>query len=137
MIKEGRKTFELRRGRVGIVAGDMVFFYATLPVSAIVAAGRVKRVLSASPNTLVRLVGRHSGLSEREMLSYLSGRPLGSAMELSDLVEWRTPIDPALHLANGSAFVPPQSYRYLNVGELKLLSDRLGSAVAIPQVRRE
>lgn len=134
LIAQGRKKFELRRGRVSIRAGDLVFFYATTPLRRIVARARVGRVLIDEPSALLRLTGHAAGLDERGFLGYFEGRSIGSALELRDIVGWPVPLNPEACLSNGAGFVAPQSYRFLSTKELGSLARELELAVSVGSV---
>jgi predicted transcriptional regulator len=85
MIKSGQKKFELRRRAPKEIGRCDLLIYATKPISAVVAVGKIVSVLRGRPNTLWCDIGQFSGCTEEEFFKYFDGVVNGAAMQLSEI----------------------------------------------------
>lgn len=115
-IAAGSKTVELRRRFPLVPAGTWIYFYATLPVGALVGRAQVVEIDEDTPSALW---GRHqgaAGLSRERFDAYFASRDHGYAVRLARF----EPLE-ALDLSGLRAalpgFVAPQSYRYLSTDQ--------------------
>lgn len=109
-IYRGTKKIELRRRRLHINAGDVVWIYEKIPVGAITGNARITGVHVASPKNLWCRFGAVSGLSKAEFFKYFGGLETACVIELAEAHRLRTPLSlAALRTANGS-FQPPQFF---------------------------
>ncbi len=115
-ILDGRKTVELRRQRVGATDGAVVILYATSPVMAVLGTTRLDSVESASPHEIWQRHGPNTSLTRQECLEYLDGCEIASALTLSDATALSAPVL-LRALRATSPFQPPQSYRYVGLGD--------------------
>ena len=108
-IGEGRKKYEFRR-RVFRMEDqvDLVFMYATAPVSKIVGAFMIGRVIHGEPRNVWTKCKKGAGISEEKFFQYFQGVSEAHAIETKDAMTFR-PVDPR-HRA--PTFVPPQSFCY-------------------------
>lgn len=122
-IVSGEKRLEFRRGWAANPV-DLLVIYATAPVQRIVAFAEVGRTIRASKTKLWELARDYGGgISRRKLFAYLEGKPEGVALELTRKLKLSVELDPRSIFGQG--FVPPQSFRYLNQSELKILSKHI------------
>lgn len=115
-ILEGSKKLEFRRRWTNRSVSTLVI-YATAPIKRIVGFAQVAGVTQGTPTELWRLTKRvDGGISKAKLLAYLGGSKKGVAIELRKIRALPGGIDPRMCL--GSAFRPPQSFRYLNKEEV-------------------
>jgi predicted transcriptional regulator len=125
-IVSGEKRFEFRRGWAALPV-DFLVIYATSPVQRIVAIVEVGRTIRGSRSSLWRLArDEGGGISRRKLFAYLAGKKEGVAIELIRRMKLGEALDPLVLF--GEEFRPPQSFRYLNQDELKVLAKQLGGA---------
>lgn len=121
MIIDGRKAFELRRGRSSIRPGDSIYLYSSSPEKRLVASATVRSVVIGSAACVHRTVGSGAGISRRQLFQYCEGSAMATALELEAVRE----CVPALTLVDLRRLIPrfvvPQSYRFLSQSEAWLL----------------
>lgn len=109
-IYRGTKKVELRRRRLHVNAGDVVWIYEKIPVGAITGNASITGVHVASPQKLWCRFGAVSGLSKAEFFKYFGGLETACVIELAEPHKLRTPLSlAALRTANGN-FQPPQFF---------------------------
>jgi predicted transcriptional regulator len=114
LIFDGSKTVELRRICPRISAGDLALVYVSSPIKELQGAFEVGQVISTSPQALWRKVGKQSGISRSEFLSYFQGKAAAHALVIKRV--WKLPLPirlTALRRRKGG-FRPPQNFHYLN-----------------------
>jgi predicted transcriptional regulator len=113
-ILSGRKTFELRRVRPRISAGETILVYASYPVQAILGEFVVSNVIEASPSRLWAITRHRSGLTRRQFREYFQGAHTAYGIEVREVTRLERPValDKIRHTWPG--FRPPQSYMYLS-----------------------
>lgn len=109
-IYGGTKKVELRRRRLHINAGDVVWIYEKMPVGAITGSALITGVHVASPENIWCQFGVVSGLSKAEFFNYLGGLETACVIELAEARKIRTPMSlEAIRTAHGN-FQPPQFF---------------------------
>ena len=117
-IFAGTKTVELRRIRPRVKAGDLVIIYASGSQKALVGAFKIADVVAASPATIWRRYGSKTGVTKCEFDGYFRGLETGFAIEVAQTWRLASPVQLATLRSLQGGFHAPQSYRYLNLGEV-------------------
>lgn len=117
----GTKKVELRRIRPRVEIQGWVLVYVSTPVRAIVGSFRVREVIERSPAALWKEVRDHAGVTRRQFDDYYFGAPKAYGIFLSSVRRFREPIE-LIHLRKlWPGFHPPQSYRYLDLYQARLV----------------
>jgi predicted transcriptional regulator len=82
-ILDGSKTVELRRQRMAIRPGTMIFLYASAPVMSVVGAARLAGIRVGKPEEVWRDFHSHLALSYMEFDNYLTGATQATALQLT------------------------------------------------------
>lgn len=114
-IFEGTKTFELRKVRPKVVAGDLVLVYVTIPRCRLEGAFKVSEVLEMAPAKLWLRVRGKCGVTSTEFNEYYSEKSTAFAIGVTEAWQLETAV--GLNALRKEEIVPPQGYRYLTVGE--------------------
>lgn len=120
----GRKHVELRRRRMNVKVGTIVWIYVKQPVGAIVGSARVSSTHAHSPSALWKMFSSVSGLTRREFFDYFCGVENGFGLGLDEVRKLSEPISlSALRKGGGKHFHPPQFFARLASGSrvLKLV----------------
>jgi len=117
-IFAGTKTVELRRVRPRVKSGDLVIVYASGSRKALVGAFQVADVIAASPASLWRNFGTETGMGKKEFDEYFNGVNTGFAIEVAHTWQLPAPVQLATLRRQRGGFHAPQSYRYLDLGEV-------------------
>jgi predicted transcriptional regulator len=117
-LLSGSKTVEIRRRRVNLTGGAICLLYASTPVRALVGALSIEATDTDRPATLWDRWGENTGLSREEYENYLEGSDRACAIIVSATVVFPQAIQLAELRRRHSAFVTPQSYRFLGTSEL-------------------
>ncbi len=122
-ILRGDKRYEFRKSIFRDRKIGKVYMYSTAPVKKIVGTFRMGRIIEDHPECLWKQLQRFSGLDNAEFFRYFSGIKRGYAIEIANVKEFETPIDPR-DLIPG--FVPPQSFCYMDFSiPLFLIDERI------------
>jgi predicted transcriptional regulator len=122
LILAGTKTVEFRRSWAVQEVGVLVI-YASSPVQKLVAIANVDGVQHLSPTRLWKVSQQcGGGLTQAELKAYYAGKDRGFAVMLGKVKPAHKQADPK-ELFPG--FVPPQSFRYLDEKELRLVESKL------------
>ena len=92
MLVSGCKTVEIRKRAVRAPAGARIWIYATSPRQQVVASARLKATASAAPDEIWRTFGDRSGIDRREFDAYVGDVGLVSALTLTEIDEFDTPL---------------------------------------------
>lgn len=111
-LYSGTKEFELRKTLPKSIP-RRVFLYEVNHVSAVSGHIVLSRVLSASPRTLWRTVGRRATNRDR-FFRYFGNRPTANAFEVRYAVQYSKPIDLSEIKSIQEGFRQPQGFVYLN-----------------------
>ncbi len=118
-IIKGRKSFEFRKSIFKYHPVEMVYLYATKPVSKVVGSFRVGNIICREPKVLWEELGRFSGVSSAEFFGYFKDNDIGFAIEIKDLEVFRRPVNPSLFI---EGFTPPRSFKYID-GQLSCMNE--------------
>jgi predicted transcriptional regulator len=132
-ILHGRKSVELRRGRVGAQAGAAVILYATAPTMAILGTAFIKDVDTAAPSDVWERHCAALDLDHHEFKDYTQGCRVASALVLEQPAQLLAPVHISV-LRSLAPFQPPQSYRYVtdtDPVELRNLSPELSESAQL------
>lgn len=118
-IFAGTKTFELRKVRPKVAAGDLVLVYVTMPRCQLEGAFKVGAVLELPPEKLWLRVRGKCGVSKEEFMSYYAGKNTAFAIGVAEA--WQLETTVGLKDLRTEEILPPQGYRYLTAGETSSL----------------
>jgi predicted transcriptional regulator len=109
-ILSGTKQVELRRRKMNVEEGTIVWLYVKHPVASIVGHAKVKSVHSLAPSTLWKRFGTVAGVSRAEFFKYFEGIRSGVALLLE--AGERLPVPVSLNRLRGVSvkFHPPQFF---------------------------
>lgn len=117
MIFAGSKTVELRRVCPIISEGDLALVYVSSPIKQLQGAFEVGKIISASPSTLWKKIGKKSGVSRKEFLDYFDGKTKAHALVIKRAWKLSTPVCLTTLKRRKGGFRPPQNFHYLNRAE--------------------
>jgi predicted transcriptional regulator len=109
MLLDGTKTVELRRRRVHLLSGCILWVYSTRPNAKIVAAAVVGKVYHGTPGMIWIRFRDRAGLSESEYNSYTKNAPLVTAIDIARIFPLVRPVPLSEMRSHNSSFHPPQS----------------------------
>ncbi len=109
-IVEGKKKYEFRRAIFKIQNIEKVYIYSSSPVSKIVAAFEIKKILKDSPEKIWILCQKNAGISKKDFFDYFKNSEQAFAIEIGSVDSFKEHIDPFEVIEN---FKPPQSFYYL------------------------
>jgi predicted transcriptional regulator len=121
LLLDGSKTVELRRVRPGVAEGSLVLIYASSPTRTLVGTARVAGVQAASTERIWQQYGPETGVTRGEYDEYFTGVDTAVAISLVDVhpLELPRPLHDLRRRLEG--FRPPQSFRYLDSGQVAAL----------------
>ncbi len=119
-ILSGKKIFEYRKALPRHEISQLAF-YCSAPTQKIVAIAEVLRLLAEPPTRIWDKTAIGAGISRRIFREYYAGCSTAIVFILGDIYEMETPL--ALS-ALSACPVPPQSFRYLDDADMKLISER-------------
>ena len=120
-LLNGTKTVEMRRRPMRLHAGALCLLYASSPIRALTGALSVASVDHGTPDDLWRRHGPRTALTRDEYDDYLHGRSTACALLVAAVVTFDTPVALAELRRRSTAFVIPQSYRFVDDREFKTL----------------
>ena len=109
-IFSGEKKFEFRKVLFSNKEVSKVVVYATMPVGMIIGEFTIKNIHIDSPNSIWKKTSEFSGIEESFFKEYYQGRTKAVAIEVTNPVLFKRPINPKEKYKN---FTAPQSFRYL------------------------
>jgi predicted transcriptional regulator len=119
-ILTGSKTVELRRRRLHVEPGTIVWMYATAPVSALLGCARVESIVSASPSAIWSKFKSQAGISKVEFDDYFFGSETAHALLLTDIRVMTHPLQLVRMRQLVKGFHPPQFFCRLNGAATKM-----------------
>jgi predicted transcriptional regulator len=135
---DGTKTVEMRRRRMRLHDGTLCLLYASSPTRALTGALRVASVDHGTLDELWRRHGPRTALTRDEYDDYLDGRSTACALLVAEVIAFHTPVPLAELRRRSDAFVAPQSYRFVDDGELNtLLNGQAAELTALTAHRRD
>ena len=120
-LLNGTKTVEMRRRPIRLPGGALCLLYASSPTRALTGALRVASIDHGTPDELWRRHGPRTALTRDEYDDYLAGRSTACALVITAVIAFHIPVPLAELRRRSGGFVAPQSYRFVNDGELKTL----------------
>lgn len=111
LIFGGQKRYEYRKRVFKSSDVDKVYIYASKPISKIVGYFTVKRIIDDTPSMIWELTHELGGISIKKYLDYFKGHSVAHAIEIDEVVELDTPIDPKQVIKD---FTAPQNYMYVD-----------------------
>ena len=120
-LLDGSKTVEIRRRHAHIASGSLCLLYASSPMRALVGAIHVQQTDTDTPDALWCRWGPQTGLERDEYDAYLAGSSQPCALVVSAATRFAGPVALPELRRRQHAFVTPQSYRFLQEGELSSL----------------
>jgi predicted transcriptional regulator len=112
-ILEGSKTAELRRVCPMVRPGQDVLIYSSSPTRALLASAMVERVDVDLPESLWHRVHESAGVSFEEYSAYFSGAERATAIWLTHVEAFDSPIKLQELRSRWPWFRPPQSYCFV------------------------
>lgn len=113
-ILAGTKSVELRRRRMHVNEGDLVWLYVKTPVAAVVGCAVVGQCVSDGPAALWTRYGSVSGLIRSDFMSYFEGVTEAFAMGVCNPRQMNRPVSLADLRKAFPNFHPPQFYCWLH-----------------------
>lgn len=117
-IISGDKTAELRRIKPKLKNGDLVVIYETAPTKAITGVFSVKDVIWVPIELLWSKVKNKAKVSKQAFDNYFVGNEYGCAIIIDNVWSFKTNISLQEISISGKQIRPPQSYIYLQDGNL-------------------
>lgn len=111
LIFGGQKRYEYRKRVFKHSDVDKVYIYASKPISKIVGYFTIKRIISDTPSMIWEMTHEHGGITKKQFLDYFKGHSVAHAIEIDEVVELDTPINPKEVI---QGFTAPQNYMYLD-----------------------
>jgi predicted transcriptional regulator len=124
LILSGEKAVEVRRGGTTIKPGDVLVLYSSSPDRTIRATCRVATVETRTVRGALSSMNGETGLTKDALRHYLNGAERVSLIRIESVARLSRPI-PLTELRTNPRVLIPQSYRFLNDEEVRLLSPRL------------
>lgn len=106
----GKKTVELRRRHVHVVAGTRMWIYGKAPQASVLAQATVDAVVIASPASLWRKYRSRIGVTYQEFREYFGSLALGCAILLKNIRKLKPEVTLAAFRRKIRSFHPPQFY---------------------------
>lgn len=113
-IYTGEKKFEFRKRAPKRSTSNRVIIYSSYPVSAITGEFTASNLLFLELNELWRETKKYAGISEAFFLEYFKDMKFGYAIEISDQIQYKTPIE----IQSIGIKHPPQSFMYISTDQL-------------------
>ena len=119
-ILDEEKGYEFRRTSFQDSSDvDLIFLYASSPISKIIGLFTSGRTIEAAPAELWHLFGDESGIDDRDrFIDYFEGVDTGFAIQVDRTCRFEDPIVPDDVIQD---FSPPMSFHYLGSNESKSL----------------
>lgn len=109
-ILKGGKTVEIRRGRIGLEIGTVLWIYATLPKGRVELQARVDGVDCGTHSAIWRKYGKYTGITKSEFCDYVEGSDKATAIKLVSVRKVKPAPKLEVLRAAKMGFQPPQSY---------------------------
>jgi predicted transcriptional regulator len=123
-IIRGTKAVELRRRRMNVAVGSVVWLYVKQPKAAVIGRARIQDTHALAPRTLWTRFAETCGLTRREFFEYFSGIKTGFAMSLSNVERLSAPITLRELREAKHRFQPPQFFMHLRKDSVLLRTFR-------------
>lgn len=127
LIISGKKVVEVRRGGTTIKAGDTLVLYSSSPERSVRATCAVSAVETQTVRSALAAMNGLTGLSKEELRDYLSGADSVTLLSIESVFRLSRPIPLEKMRCRNRRMVIPQSYRFLDDGEIKALAPYIKS----------
>lgn len=114
-ILDGTKKFEFRKKIFKRTDIDEIIIYSSSPEKKIVGSFEIDKVLEDSPEELWAYCTYDAGISKENFFKYFKGKDRGFAIQIKNLNILPKKLDPYETIPD---FHPPQSFYYINPGDL-------------------
>lgn len=111
LIFGGQKRYEYRKRVFKHSDVDMVYIYASKPISKIVGYFTIKRIIDDTPSNVWNMTHEHGGITKKQFFDYFKGHSVAHAIEIHEVVELDIPINPKEVI---QGFTAPQNYCYVD-----------------------
>jgi predicted transcriptional regulator len=111
LIFGGQKRYEYRKRVFKHSDVDMVYIYASKPISKIVGYFTIKRIIDDTPSNVWNMTHEHGGITKKQFFDYFKGHTVAHAIEIGEVVKLDTPIDPKTII---KGFTAPQNFMYVD-----------------------
>lgn len=125
LIISGKKVVEVRRGGTRITVGDVLVLYSSSPERSIRATCTVGTVETRSVRSALSTLNGETGLTSEELRGYLKGASRATLLGIESVVSLSRPIPLTELRRRKRGIVIPQSYRFLDDGEIKALAPHI------------
>lgn len=117
LIRNRKKTVELRRVAPKVTAGDILVIYESAPVCKITSFAEIDQIIQEAPESLWKSIGTSAMLDKYDFDNYFSGKQIGNGIRIKNVVDLipPKPINVLPHC------VVPQNYRYLSEEDFRSL----------------
>jgi predicted transcriptional regulator len=132
----GEKTVELRRVRPRLTVPTEALLYASTPVRAIVGTCHVIDVVEHTPGEMWSKVGQRTGITKQEFRVYFDGCKTAYGLIIANPTSIDRPVELNSLRANWLRFQPPQSFRYLTMGQSQRLLGMDQDSARLPKAGR-
>ena len=112
-IFSGKKKVELRRRKMNVEVGALVWIYVKQPIGQIVGCARISQVINSSPRKIWDKHQAVSGLSKKEFFEYFLGSDHATALVLDRCSKLASGIRLADLRKLETGFHPPQFFTRL------------------------
>lgn len=109
LIKQGKKTVELRRVAPKVEAKDILAIYESFPICKVTSYAEVDAVVSLDLEKLWGNIGADAMVNRCDFDAYFKGKYFGNGIKLAKVKVLRNP--KSLNILSGVKV--PQNYRYL------------------------
>ena len=114
-ILNGTKKFEFRKQIPTRTDIEEIIIYSSSPEKKIVGSFEIDKVLKDSPEELWAYCWNYAGISKENFFKYFKGKDHGFAIKIKNLNILPKKLDPYEIIQD---FHPPQSFCYINPGDL-------------------
>lgn len=111
-IFTGEKRFEYRKNVFKRTDVKSIIIYSTMPVGMIVGEFKIRTIHKSNPQKIWRHTKKYAGISEEFFFNYFKHRTEACAIEISKVKRYKKPMNPKKLFPH---FIPPQSFRYLQL----------------------
>ena len=132
LVFDGHKLAEFRRRFATITEERDVYVYVTSPQMVLRGGFCVDRVWRGSPEEVWRSVSTLAGIRRDDFDAYYEGATTAYALGITDVWEFRQPIDVRTLKDQLGGFVVPQSWRYVKPEERKVFKKMARRGISTP-----
>ncbi|HYW22088.1 MAG TPA: ASCH domain-containing protein [Nodularia sp. (in: cyanobacteria)] len=142
-IFTGQKTVELRRVRTRLNTGDLVLVYVSSPQKALVGTFEVESIqeteiteLPKDLNKFWKQIKNYAGISPKEFQTYYQGATVVVGIFFTNVKIFEVPIHLDQLRQKIPQLKPPQSYRYVNENEMKIINSLIAKNNQLQMIKK-